>query len=249
MLDKLRLESYGLCCKMRVDSAVSLLGWVGIIISTLGLMAGIALVIVSSLDIISRYFSGLAIIIPLVQLMLNIFLIKRNSARSFIGVKNILRILCILCNVSLSLLLLVNYIVIPWIRMHYMYSNWTYPPSPSELISEILSSIKWVVVCITYFSLGIHGVRTNKKGLLNVYIIFSIVLMVVYLTEKIQKSPFIPYYPVSNDHLTELLQFSLNFISTAVSFFYNFGLFVVLYNMMEVREDEARELKLMRGLE
>ena len=116
MLDKLRLESYGLCCKMRVDSAVSLLGWVGIIISSLGLMAGIALVIVSSLDIISRYFSGLATIIPLVLLILNILLIKRNSARSFIGVKNILRILCVLCNVSFSLLLLVNYIVTPWIR-------------------------------------------------------------------------------------------------------------------------------------
>ena len=44
MLDQLRLESYGLCCKMRVTTAVSLLGRVGIIISSLGLMAGIALV-------------------------------------------------------------------------------------------------------------------------------------------------------------------------------------------------------------
>ena len=222
MLDQLRLESYGFCCKMRVDSAVSLLGWMGIIISSLGLMAGIALVIVSSLDIISRYFSGLAIIIPLVLLMLNIFLIKRNSARSFIGVKNILRILCIFCNVSLSLLLIVNYIVTPWISV---YSFWTKYPEDSRpyIISEFLSSTKWVVVFSSFSSLGIQGVRTNKKGLLNVYIIFNIMLMMMYLTEMIQKSPF-----HSNEDLTELLQFSLNAFCTAVSFFYNFGLYVVL---------------------
>ena len=53
----------------------------------------------------------------------------------------------------------------------------------------------------------------------------------------------------SNEDITEWIQFSINIFSTAVSFFYNFGLFVVLYNMMDVREDEARELKLMRGLE
>ena len=101
-----------------------------------------------------------------------------------------------------------------------------------------------MVVFSSFSSLGIQGVRTNKKGLLNVYIIFNIMLMMMYLTEMIQKSPF-----HSNEDLTELLQFSLNAFCTAVSFFYNFGLYVVLYNMVEVREDEARELKLMRGLE
>ena len=42
MLDHLRLESYGFCCKMRVTTAVALLGWVGIIISTLGFLSGFA---------------------------------------------------------------------------------------------------------------------------------------------------------------------------------------------------------------
>ena len=121
-----------------------------------------------------------------------------------------------------------------------MYSGPPSPPPSPELISEILSSIKWVVVCITYLSLGIHGVRTNKKGLLNVYIIFSIVLMVMYLTDAIVEAPH--YYPRL---LIEWIQVSLNVFSAAVSFFYNFGLFVVLYNMVDVREDEARELKLM----
>ena len=49
----------------------------------------------------------------------------------------------------------------------------------------------------------------------------------------------------SNEDITEWIQFSINIFSTAVSFFYNFGLFVVLYNMVDVREDEARELELM----
>ena len=205
MLDKLRLESYGLCCKMRVTTAVSILGWVGIIINSLGLMAGIALVSIFFLFssdfnhavIIIRYISGVPIILPLVLLILNILLLKKNSARSFIGVKNILRILCILCNVSLFLLLIVNYIVTPWIRM---YSLWTKYPENSTpiLISGILSTIIWVVVCITFFSLGIYGVRTNKKGLFNVFIIciFSMVLMVIYLTDAIVKAPY--YYIIPN---------------------------------------------------
>ena len=39
MLDQLRLESYG--CKMRVTTAVSLLGWTGIITGVLAIIAGI----------------------------------------------------------------------------------------------------------------------------------------------------------------------------------------------------------------
>ena len=104
--------------------------------------------------------------------------------------------------------------------------------------------MKWGVVFSSFFSLGIQGVGTNKKGLLNVYIIFSIVLMVMYLADMIQESPFY-YHPDFNEGITELIKFSLNVFSTTVSFFYNFGLFVVLYNMVDVREDEARELELM----
>jgi len=162
-------------------------------------------------------------------------------------VKSILRILCIGCNVSVSLLLIVNYITLPWIDM---YSYWTkyghMHHTTMSVISEILTSIKWALIIITFSSLGIHGVRMNKKGLLNVYIIFNIVMMVMYLTGAIQQTPFY-YYPVikkmtqpsNEDDLVKLIKFSLKVSCTTVSFFYNFELFVVFYNMMNVSEDEA----------
>ena len=40
MLDQLRLESYGLCCKMKVTTAVTLLGFAGITISIVAIIAG-----------------------------------------------------------------------------------------------------------------------------------------------------------------------------------------------------------------
>jgi len=247
MLGQLRLESYGFCCKMRVTTAVYLLGWAGIIISSLGLLTGIALAIVPTIflpdfpvaTIIICLICGVPIIVSLVLLILNILLVKRNSARTFTGVKRFLRILCIYCNVSFSLLLIENYIILPWIKM---YSYWTeyqdYASTTMPVISEILASIKWALIFITFSSLGIHGVRMNKKGLLNVYIIFSIVMIVMYLTQAIEHSPYY-YYPVfkkmnlssNEDYLIKLIKFSLKVSCTTVSFFYNFGLFVVFYNM------------------
>jgi len=247
MLGQLRLESYGFCCKMKVITAVSLLGWFGIISSSLGLLAGIALAIIPTIffpdfpvaTIIICLICGVPIIVSLVLLILNILLVKRNSARTFTGVKRFLRILCIYCNVSFSLLLIENYIILPWIKM---YSYWTkypdYASTSPSLISQILASIIWAIIIITFSSLGIHGVRMNKKGLLNVYIIFSIVMIVMYLTQAIEHSPYY-YYPVfkkmnlssNEDYLIKLIKFSLKVSCTTVSFFYNFGLFVVFYNM------------------
>ena len=87
MLDQLRLESYG--CKMRVKTAVSLLGWAGIIISVLGVLGGILLAVVtppefSELGMGFYIFLFLYIFfIFLMLLTMNIFLIKRNRAGSF----------------------------------------------------------------------------------------------------------------------------------------------------------------------
>ena len=49
MLDQLRLESYGCCCRMKVYTAVALLGWVGIITSVLAVIAGITVAVLSTL--------------------------------------------------------------------------------------------------------------------------------------------------------------------------------------------------------
>jgi len=94
MWDQLRMESYGFCCKMRVITAVSLLGWSGIIIS---IMAIIKLPFINSLATTSiiDLIDKTGMIIPVIFLILNIILIKRNSARNFTGVRSVIRIICI----------------------------------------------------------------------------------------------------------------------------------------------------------
>merc|ERR1711913_98890 len=45
MLDQLRLESY-CCCKLRLTTAVAVLGWVGILVSVLVIVGGILLAVI-----------------------------------------------------------------------------------------------------------------------------------------------------------------------------------------------------------
>merc|ERR1711936_350025 len=82
MLDQLRLESY-CCCKLRLTTAVAVLGWVGVLVSV--------------------------ILIWLIPLIINSILIKRNRAGSFSGVKSIIQVIC---KIFLSLELIVSIILI-----------------------------------------------------------------------------------------------------------------------------------------
>ena len=233
MLNQLRLKRYGFGYKMRVTTAVSLLGLVGIIISSQALIEGFFLIIVpSSLafnddDDLSSIYGDLSMMIPktktegnhpaiitfgvvlfilsLVLLILNIILIKRNRAGAFIGVKSILRTLCYFW-LSLQLIAIFAILII---TIRFTSFAW-------HLNSAILAlPIFWALIHFTFASIGIHGVRMTNKSLLNVYIIYTFVNMMISLVSAL---------------------FSL-------IGFYNFGLFVVLYNMTGVSEDEGQDMR------
>ena len=235
MLDQHILKSYGFGYKMRVTTAVSLLGWVGIIISSQALIGGFFLVIVpSSLTFNDDIYGDLSMMMPktrdlsmmmpktktknpaiitfgvvlfilsLALLILNIILIQRNRAGTFIGVKRILRILCYFW-LSLQLIAIFAILIII-IRFKIAWHK----------DSAILAlPIFGALVQITLSSIGIHGVRMTNKRLLNVYIIYTFINMMISLVSVL---------------------FSL-------IGFYNFGLFVVLYNMIGVSEDEGRDMR------
>ena len=225
MLDQHILKSYGFGYKMRVTTAVSLLGWVGIIISSQALIGGFFLVIVpSSLTFNDDIYGDLSMMMPktktenpaiitfgvvlfilsLALLILNIILIQRNRSASFIGVKRILRTLCYFW-LSLQLIAIFAILIII-IRFKIAWHK----------DSAILAlPIFGALVQITLSSIGIHGVRMTNKRLLNVYIIYTFINMMISLVSVL---------------------FSL-------IGFYNFGLFVVLYNMIGVSEDEGRDMR------
>ena len=98
MLEQLRLESYGCCCKMRVTTAVGILGWIGIIISILFIIGGILLAVIPPVvnsDLLILIVPGVVIILVwLLPLIINSILIKRNRACSFGGVKSLIQIIC-----------------------------------------------------------------------------------------------------------------------------------------------------------
>ena len=146
MLDQLSIENYGFGCKMRVTTAVSLLGLVGIIISSQVLRAGFVLLSVSSHIFGHNYpiiiFAVVTILISLVLLILNIFLIKRNSAGSFIGVMSNLRFLCSFC---LFLQLIASLIIN---ILYYNHLHW-----PMEIMV--------VGTCTGFYNFGLFVVLYN----------------------------------------------------------------------------------------
>merc|ERR1711988_842398 len=103
MLDQLRLESY-CCCKLRLTTAVAVLGWVGVLVSVLVIVGGILLAVVP--PVLTEEF---ILILPGVVLILICILIKRNRAGSFSGVKSIIQVIC---KIFLSLELIVSIILI-----------------------------------------------------------------------------------------------------------------------------------------
>lgn len=307
MLEQLRLESYGCCCKMRVTTAVSILGWIGIIISSLIIIGGILLAVIP--PIISP--NSLILIIPgvviilvwLLPLIVNSILIKRNRACSFGGVKSLIQIICkiflsleLICSLILlfSMLTLLTLTALGYTVVSNNDPNnyqqllndadsygdeacaavfnqleaarqglgepgtWNRDPSstPNELPVDPAAVLKclrdtagpilfavfitasvFAFIWIVFVCIAIHGIRKNRKGLLNAYIIFNIILLVAPIALEIL-SIFTNPYPAAN------VVFAIPGILVSIAvFLYHMGFFVVLYNMMDVSLDYAQEMK------
>ena len=235
MLDQLSLESYG--CRMRVTTAVSILGWMGIIISVLVIIADI---LAASMDfsLLSEYASALMvivyvfivvmIIIFLILLIMNTFLIKRNSARSFSGVKSIIKIIC---KFNLSIQMIVSILIISGSLVQITVTGkLTSASLPDQnLVSSLsLASVICVVgiVWMIFLSLAIHGIRKNRKSLIKAYIMFTIVFLILEIVYFFRE--------ISFKIIGDLL--------TIVGYTHQIGYFVVLYNIMDISLDNGHEM-------
>ena len=234
MLDQLRLESYG--CKMRVSTALNILGWVWIIISFLSIIVGILLTAnIFSLPFDPAVAAGVIMIkIFLIMLVMNFFLLKRNRSGSLDGVKSILRIIC---NFILSLQMIVDLILLFFLPF-ILVAPPLVPPRPLDnesdntfFVTLIVILIVLVLVWLIFLSLGIHGIRKNRKSLINVYIIFNIVLVVVEIFLQILQFP------------GSLIGLIYSVLLSLIYFILHIGYFVVLYNIMDVNPEEAQEMK------
>lgn len=321
MLDQLRLESYGCCCKMRVTTAVSLLGWVGIITSVLAVLGGIVVAVVP--PVISKQLiwilPGVVIIlIFLIPLIINSFLIKRNRAGSFSGVKSIIQIICkffLSLELIASLVLLFSMAALialtvlgssllagitdaanngdlsqglnltgeqlqGWNNVQQViqdsskYEDYEAceilsqqankvrqglgelsglsgdqpAPDPAAVLrclsdagpvflAIFILAFVMALVWLIFLCLAIHGIRKNRKTLLNAYIIFNILLLLVPIALQILSLFTQP------DPANILVGVIPGIIGNIVSFAYHIGFFVVLYNMMDVSLDYAQEMK------
>ena len=90
---------------------------------------------------------------------------------------------------------------------------------------------------MVFLCLAIHGVRKNRKSLLNAYIIFNILLLVGPIALQIL-SLFTQPEPVNI--LSSVIP---SILGNILVFLYHMGFFVVLYNMMDVSLDYDHEMK------
>lgn len=320
MLEQLRLEDYGCCCKMRVTTAVSILGWVGIIVSVLAIIGGIIIAVVPpaiSSQLLYIIPGAVIILIWLLPLIINSILIKRNRARSFGGVKSLIQVICkIILSLELisSIVLLFSMLVLIALAtvgynldgivsninanelnltseeqqgfnqfQQLLQDGEKYEDACSALALQldstrqglgepgrflnsqnsaqnesvvdpaaVLGCIKaaspifitifiiaavFAFIWMVFLCLAIHGIRKNRKSLLNAYIIFNILLLVVPIALQIL-SLFTQDYPVES-----LIYVIPSIIGNIVVFLYHMGFFVVLYNMMDVSLDYGHEMK------
>jgi len=238
MLDQLRLESYG--CNMRVTTAVSLLGWAGIIISVLSILSGILVAVVPTV-VSPPEFRELAmgiyttagvvvIIIFLMLLIMNIFLIKRNKAGSFDLVK---KMLAIICKLFLSLELIASLGLVIFMAALTALSSKLYS---FVLVALLIVAIIMCLVWMIFVCLAIHGVRKNRKNLLRAYIIFTLVLALLQLILQILS---IFTEPV----VAAVLVFVIPRVILSIFYFvYHLGYFVVLYNIMDVSLENGNKM-------
>jgi len=234
MMDQLRMESYGFCCKMRVTAAVSLVGWSGIIISVLSIIAGILLAALTPYSgrNVSITSGVITIIVFLILFIMNICLIKRNMAGSFSGVKRILRIIC---NFLLSIQMIGSLLLLGT-SLYFIIRLGSLLTTPYYLI-PVLSILLFILVLVWtgFLSIGIHGIRKNRKSLINAYIIFNMVLVVVQIVLQILNHNLI------NAHST-LVGLIIPVVMSIVYFFYLNGYFMILYNIMDISLDKGQEM-------
>ena len=238
MLDQLRLESYG--CKLRVSTAVNILGLVWIIISFLSIIFGI-LVTADHFPFLFKparnvYIAAgvIMIIIFLIMLVMNFFLFKRNRSGRFDGVKTILGIIC---KFTLSLLMIGDLILLCYclaliIKLGPLLNGPFYQIVVILIVTFILE-IVWLI----FLSLGIHGIRKNRKSLINAYIIFNIVMLVLQIILQII------FTSHRNDPGSNLGGLVVSVVLSMIYFILHIGYFVVLYNIMDVIPEDDQEMK------
>merc|ERR1712154_416832 len=116
-------------------------------------------------------------------------------------------------------------------------------PDPAAVLrclsdaGPVFLAIFMALVWLIFLCLAIHGIRKNRKSLLNAYIIFNILLLLVPIALQILSLFTQP------DPANILVGVIPGIIGNIVSFAYHIGFFVVLYNMMDVSLDYAQEMK------
>ena len=239
MLDQLRLESFG--CMIRVSTAVNILGWVWIIIdplSIIGILWTLPLFSSPSVSAVNIAAGVIMIKIILIMLVMNFFLLKRNRSGSFNGVKSILRIIC---KIQLSLMMIVNLIFLLFLFLYLLPAiNINVRPFLIGSFESNLMPVMLIVaiVLMIFLSLGIHGVRKNRKSLINVYIPFIMVLVVVQILLQI-----LSHFNRQRDNPGSLGSLIVSVVMSLIYFILHIGYFVVLYNIMDVNPEEDQEMK------
>ena len=235
MLDQLRLESYGFCCKLRVTTAVSLLGWAGIITSVLAIIAGILVTVVQSTVLVTLETflpSGIIMIsIFPILLIMSIFLVKRNRDGSYSEVKSILQVICKLL-LSLELIVSLGLFIsmVTLVSSHHLSLL-----DDPVLLSIFIGSLTLVLVWMVFLPLAIHGIRKNKKSLLRAHIIFTLGVILMQIVISILS------FFTQTDETAGMAGVSI--LLSIVYFIYHLGYFVILYNIMDVRLDIGQEMK------
>merc|ERR1711988_1638368 len=243
MYDQLRLEKYGLCCKMKVTTVVSILGWVGLVSSILESLILLILPIVLW-SLLRAYVWAIVMFlicspIFLFSLITRSILLKRNKARNFSGVKKIMKIICqsyLSLRLIGGLIIAVIFLIILILWSMALLTNFEatsfIDKSEDSAETELPKSIHIIMV---FNCIGIHGVRENRKNIINAFIIFNIVeLMVFILYSVILYSVF-----TSLDDIIPVVTATVVLLLLS----YQIGHFVVVYNMIDVSEEYGHEMR------
>ena len=233
MLNTIRLEKYEFCSG-RITTAVTVLGWTGIITSVISILVIAAKFIIQDISIPIAIIGHLLFIFLLI---INIrVLIERNRASSFSGVKSNIQIIC---KFTLSLQLIVNILAMvtliatkmDYIDMDDIYIEMDiYIDDKVYFVAFLLTFVWIVMVC-----LAIHGTRKNMKKPISVYIIFSMVWLFLQAYNE-----FLSLY--NEPESLSLLGVISSSLKIIVDFLYNIGYFVVLYNIMDFSPDNCQDI-------
>ena len=231
-MDQSRLETF--CCRMRVTTAVSLLGWVGIVINILALMVSFFVLFVYEEHVI-KYIASIPItfiicLIPtifIILLIMNILLVKRNRAGSFSEVKSILSV-----EMAVNLGLFISTLTL--IDLMALFENLYYTPIPLPVLSaifvgSIILELVWMI--FAYLAREMKD-KKEMKNLVKAYIMFNIVLLVLQLV------PLILLFTQGE----VLVGVILIILVAIVYFLYHIGYIMVLHNIMNLSMDDGNEI-------